>query len=290
VARGVLLLCAILFAGTSMAHAQDQSRTLSHDGQERRFVVHVPATPPLATPPSATPRALVVALHGSGQPFDELRQWLPLDAVADREGFVVAYPFAIDGRWNLEARGGIDDRGFLDAMVDRLASEGLADRRRIYLTGISRGALLSWTLLCHGASRFAAAVPISSPMASNQVADCPAPRLIPLLAIAGTADTVQPYDGRLRPPPAPRLLSIPETMEFWRVRHGCTDQTLSYIPPGSAGTPAHVERIDWTGCTSHKPVALYKVVGGEHEPPSLRRGQAIDTAEEVWRFFRDGGR
>ena len=66
------------------------------------------------------PRPLVIVLHGSGQPPQELRDWLPMDPIADREGFVVAYPDAIGGRWNYGERPDekVDDLGFIDALLD----------------------------------------------------------------------------------------------------------------------------------------------------------------------------
>jgi len=56
-----------------------------------------------------------------------------MEPVADREGFVVAYPDAIDGRWNYGARPDekIDDLGFIDALVERLVVRGIADPARI---------------------------------------------------------------------------------------------------------------------------------------------------------------
>lgn len=230
------------------------------------------------------PRPLVVVLHGSGQPPRELRDWLPLDPVADREGFVVAYPEAIGGKWNYGERPDetIDDLGFIDALLDRLVAKTIADPARLYVTGISRGALMTWTLLCRRPGRFAAAAPLSSGMTEGNLRDCTPPRQIPILAIAGTADSVQRYDGWIDPPPAPRLLSIPETMEFWRRQHGCTGQTLRYVPRS--------ERIDWTGCARGGPVTLFRIIGGEHEPPARSRGQDIDAAEVVWRFFRESAK
>ncbi len=285
----VVLLVALLalplpLVGASPAGArEDVARTLLHRGLERRFVLHTPAA---TTTPG--PRPLVVVLHGSHQPPQELREWLPIDPIADREGFVVAYPDAIDGRWNYGERpdGKIDDLGFIDALVERLVADGIADPARIYVAGISRGALMTWTLLCRRPERFAAAAALSSAMSEVHRAACTPSRLIPILAIAGTDDSVQPYDGR---PGPPRLLSIPETMEFWRQRHGCTDPITQRVPRRGRGDATVTDHLGWTTCARGGPVALFRIVGGEHEPPARSRGQDIDAAEEVWRFFREAG-
>ena len=52
------------------------------------------------------------------------------------------------------------------------------------------------------------------------------------------------------------------------------------------GDTTVAQRIGWSACARGGPVTLFRVVGGEHEPPAKSRGQDIDAAEEVWRFFR----
>lgn len=283
----VLLLCSLLLAGVAPARAQeDVVRTLIHQGLERRFVLHAPIG--TAAP---GPHPLVVVLHGSGQPPQELRDWLPMEPIADREGFVVAYPDAIDGKWNYGKRADetIDDLGFIDALLEQLVARGIADPERLYVAGISRGALMTWTLLCRRPGRFAAAAALSSGMMETHLAACTPSRLVPILAIAGTADSVQPYDGWADPPPAPRLLSIPETMEFWRRLHRCTSQTMQSLPHRTDGDATAAQRVGWAVCRHGGPVILLRIAGGEHEPPARSRGQDIDAAEEVWRFFREAG-
>lgn len=288
------------------ARAQaDEARTLEHQGVERRYLLRLPA---VATP---GPKPLVIALHGFTQPVESLRAWLRLDPVADREGFAVAYPEAIEGRWSYPQGGGVllpgrdaeevDDVGFLDALLDALAAEGVADPARAYVAGNSRGALMTWALACRRPERFAAAAPLSSGMREAQLASCSPARPVPIVAMAGTADPVQRYDGWLGPPPLTRLLSVPETMEFWRRLHGCDGQTARWLPHREPDDPTRTELVEWTGCASGGPVLLYRVVGGGHQPPSFasntdeqrrrfgRRGQDVEAAEEIWRAFQRSG-
>lgn len=237
--------------------------------------------------------------------MEGLREELHLDPVADRESFAVAYPEAIEGRWSYWRGGGVllpgqgsdevDDVGFITAVLDALVAEGIADPARTYVAGISRGALMTWTLACQRPERFAAAAPLSSGMTEAHLAACSPTRPVPVVVVAGTADPVQPYDGWLFPPPTPRLLSIPETMEFWRRRHGCTGETAQQLPHREPEDRTRIQRFEWTGCASGGPVLLYRVTGGGHQPPSFtpntdqarrsfgRRGQDMETAEEVWR-------
>jgi polyhydroxybutyrate depolymerase len=283
-----LLLCLLLsLAGVPTAGAQGNStHTLVHQGLERRIVLHTPSAA------GATgPRPLVLVLHGSGQPPQELRDWLPMEPIADREGFVVAYPDAIDGKWNYGERADetIDDLGFIGALLEQLVARGIADPERLYVAGISRGALMTWTLLCRQPGRFAAAAALSSGMTEVHLGSCAPSQLIPILAIAGTADSVQPYDGSADPARTPRLLSIPRR---WSSGAACTIaptkrcsrcRTASTAPPlphiASAGRPA---------CAAGRSRSSASPAASTSRP----RGAAARTStrpRRSGRFFREAG-
>ena len=274
---------------------------LAHQGIERAAVLH---QPPGA---SAGPRPLVIALHGQGGNGADFRRWAGLDAVADREGFVAAYPDAIDGRWSygrpiilpMPTVGAetVDDVGFLRRLIEDLVARKVADPTRVYVFGVSRGGLMAFTAACVLDDVVAAVAPVITGMTDHQRDDCKPARPVPLVAIAGTNDTAQIYDGWIHQ--TGRLLSVPESMEFWRVRHGCTGQQGRLLPHRRAGDRTRVALIEWTGCTSEAPLRFYRVEGGGHQLPSTAGGSAllsdpkvgrrnadIDTADEVWAFFK----
>src|ERR1700712_2078843 len=100
--RAGLLVLTVLMLATRIASAQsDREAELEHQGLTRHYELHLP---PGAA--DAGPRPLIVALHGLDKSQDWhrtvgwLRAWWTMDAVADREGFVIAYPAAVGGRWS----------------------------------------------------------------------------------------------------------------------------------------------------------------------------------------------
>ena len=270
--------------------ARAEERHFPHQGVERRVVLH-----------NVGPgRPVVIALHAFSQSVEDLRGAWPMDAVAEREGFAVAYPEAIGLAWSYSAQRPtrfpgtetvVDDLGFIGAVIDRLIERG-ADAARIHVAGASRGGLMAWTLACALPQRLASAAPMLSGMTDGQIADCPPARPLPLITIAGTADPVQWYDGAIQP--SFRLLSVPETIEFWRARHGCSGLRSRELPHRQAGDPTSTRRVEWLGCAA--PLHFLRVEGGGHRMPSLApaepspwagiRGQDFETAEELWRFFR----
>lgn len=294
------LLSVVLFIPGAALAQHDEARTLVYQGIDRHYVVHLPAVP--------TPVPLVVGLHGQTQPIDNLRDWFHFDAIADREGFAMAYPEAVEGRWSYWSGADVyvpgrdsetvDDTGFISAMVQELVADGTADAARIFVFGQSRGSSMTWTLVCQRAELFAAAAPLSAGMTDAHLAACSPKRLIPIVEEAGVADPVMAYDGWINKPPTPRLLSVPETMEFWRRLHGCSGQESHMLPHRVESDPARTVRVAWTGCSVGGPLVLYKVIGGGHQPPSFtpatdeqrrffgRRGQDVEMAEAMWAFFR----
>ncbi len=301
---GAILLCGtmvwITAAGTATA---DTSYTLTHQEIERRYELHLPPDP--AAP---TPKALVVSLHGKGQSIEGIRRWLRFEPVADREGFAIAYPEALDGRWSYGRptvdpmpRVGdrpADDVGFIAAIITELVSQGIADADRVYVAGASRGGLMTFTIACALSEQIAAAAPLITGMTDLQRDDCRPALPVPLLVLAGTSDFVQRYDGWLLR--HGRLLSVPETMEYWRNLHGRTGQKSAPLPHLNPFDRTGVGVVRWTGCRSNdEPLRLYRIFGGGHTLPSLapakpgppgkfgRRNRDIETAEVLWAFFRD---
>lgn len=274
--------------------------TLTHQGIERSAILHKPA----GSPPGPLP--LVIALHGYTQSVEHLRGALLLDAAADREGFAVVYPEAIERTWNYGVAVGVpaptidgqpvDDVGFVRRLIELLTGRNIADPTRIYVVGSSRGGLMAFTLACVLDDLVAAVAPSITGMTEPQRRDCRPARPMPIMVIASTEDPVQLYDGWIFP--AGRLLSVPETMEFWRLLHDCTKQTAKPLPHRERSDETEVLQIDWQGCRNDAEVRLYRVSGGGHQLPSLAAGSEelanrfglrnrdFETADEVWAFFK----
>lgn len=273
-----------------------------HQGIERAADLYRPAAA------RNGPSPLVVALHGLNQDIEGLRRWLPLQPIADRDGFVVVSPVAVDLQWSygrpvikpMPAVGGeaVDDIGFIRLLIDDLIAKKIADPKRIYVTGMSRGGLMSFTVVCALADRVAAAAALITPMTEYQRDDCKPSRVVPILVLAGTADSIQPFDGAKWP--LGRLLSVPETMNFWRMLHGCRRRHSAPLPHRREDDPTRVDVVTWSGCATQTPPVLYRVSGGGHRLPSLddtpespstygMRNRDFDTAATVWGFFKPLG-
>jgi polyhydroxybutyrate depolymerase len=267
--------------------------TLSFQGRTREYLLYVPAAPN---------RSLVLAFHGGGSTAAQLQRITGLDALADREHFIVAYPEAVerswaDGRRETSAeRQGVDDVGFAKAVTDDIARTHAIDRSRVFATGLSNGAVFTHRLGCDAADTFAAIAPVIGAMAKNTAAACRPQRPVPVVAIQGRNDPSVPFDGD------EHLHSSRETENIWRSLNGCAPTVLSASLPVVVRDGTSIERRSYAGCRERGDVVWYEIEGGGHRwPPetvSDARSQAengvssqnLHASEVIWAFFNDQAR
>ncbi len=295
----LLLGMTLLFAQTGHAGS------IEHQGVTRSYLL-------LGNPEATGPQPLIVHLHGFRKPDDftasadlDVIQWDRLAALSTANGFLVAQPAALKGRWNM----GIDlpditlpdgqkadDIGFILKLVARLVASKQVDPARIYLSGISDGAIMANRILCESSHPFRAAASLIGTMYAQHAASCGTRKTVPMLIIAGTHDTVLPYDGWIFD--GGRSMSVPETTEFWRKRLGCDGQKSRVLPDRAKRDYTRVRQIEWTGCRTPVALRLLRVEGGGHRVPSTASSKAfnwgwngksrdIESAQEVWNFFQD---
>ncbi|MCI0540572.1 MAG: hypothetical protein L0Z50_35680, partial [Verrucomicrobiales bacterium] len=168
----VMCFCALLSAvsGQSGGGTDSEIRSLSHGGLKRTYRIHIPPSIPPSGLPSGKrnkPAPLLLALHGGGGAGKSMQKLAGLNALSDKEGFIAVYPDGVDGHWN-DGRGldyrahreNIDDVGFIAALIDRLGKDLNVDPGRVYVTGMSNGALFAHRLACEIPEKIAAIAPV----------------------------------------------------------------------------------------------------------------------------------
>lgn len=241
--------------------------SLMHDGIVRTSLVHAPAN---YDPTQGT--MLVVNLHGfsSDAPQEELLS--KMTPLADERGFVVAYPYGVFASWNAGQCCGtawtnsVDDVGFINALLDEIASEYCIDPKRVFATGMSNGGFMSHRLGCELATRFAAIAPVAGVL-GIPVESCTPPRAVPIIDFHGTGDPIVPYDGGV---PLVQwdtggLLDFPsvdESMNAWAAIDGCDGgQEISY-------QNGDTTCVRWLGCKEGSEVVRCASEGAGHTWPS----------------------
>ncbi|MFM8734303.1 MAG: alpha/beta hydrolase family esterase [Pirellulales bacterium] len=149
----ILAALALLFAAdASPLSPGDYSRSVQVDGSERSYLVHVP--PQYV---ADSPMPVVLAFHGGGANARNMVAFSGLNLKADQSGFIVVYP---EGSGRLErmlsfnagnccgeaAARNVDDVAFVRHVLDDLEGIANVDRRRVFATGMSNGAMMSYRL------------------------------------------------------------------------------------------------------------------------------------------------
>lgn len=280
----------------------DYTRAIATDGLTRSYVLHVP---PAWSLDAELP--LVLAFHGAQSSPAQLRAASALDAAADELGAVVAYPAAALGDWNTECLEcgsdavleEIDDLGFVRDLIDRLEADLGIDRRRVYVIGISNGALFVHYLACAAQGSVAAAASVAATLiAPVHVPSCDGMRPVPIAFFLGSEDSFFPPAGRLAGNEIVhvRLLSIEETVATWVERDGCSGAVASEELPDVHDDGTAVRRDRYSDCPAGVEVVYYAIDGGGHTWPGSplpsggligRTSREISASDIALRFFLD---
>jgi polyhydroxybutyrate depolymerase len=282
---GVLVLAAFWMAAASRA-TDAQSRSIVVDGRTRTYLLHAPSGHN-----ASKKMPLVLVLHGATQSPESAERMSGMSKLADRDDFLVAYPSGT-GRlsrvptWNagnccgyaLENK--VDDVAFISALIDKLEREYPVDPKRVYVTGISNGAMMSYRLACELSDRIAAIAPVEG----AQNLDCRPSNRVSVIVFHGTADRLVPYDGGSTPfQLAGRRNDTPvdDTVAFWVKEDAC-----AAAPRREESSEVHT--TIYSGCKDGTGVALYAIQGGHHMWPGLViSGNDVPATDLMWAFFME---
>ncbi len=278
-----------------------QTIAIDTDDGPRDFILYVPRSYTVTDP-----LPLVFVFHGGGGSAQGMADHLGLNVLADREGFFIAYgngtaTGSSNSRyWNIGSetnngdnvakQRGVDDGAYVRAVYDTISSRYSVDAQRVYATGFSLGAMLTYRLACEMTDLFAAVAPVAGTL--DQPTCIPSGPLA-LLHIHGAQDVRVPLNGSTErrggdginnwPPVAPGW-------EFWRSNNECTNEEhVVYDQDGAVCTV-------YNGCPLGADVERCIIQNHGHAwpgvPPTTRAGlmrvpvnQDFNANEYIWKFF-----
>lgn len=287
-----IFACTLLIA-PACAYGQGtglRSETLEHGGVTRHYHVHLP---PAFKNSKSHP--LVLALHGGGGRGDRFDASThgTITAAADKRGFVVIFPEAINKHWNIDKTEALKakDVDFLSKLIDKAQSDYGIDDKRVYATGISAGGFMAVILAQRLAHKIAAVAPVTAQLDLASRGKTPQ-HPISVMIINGTKDPVVPYHGgdvKLfgRGASRGKILSTDETIEQFRVHNRCSS-TASVTALANThlfdGSRAEVKK--YSGGTNGTEVVLVKVIGGGHTWPGGKQYLGKSLIGPVCRDFK----
>ncbi len=258
-------------------------------GIYRSYRIYVPA---VYTGASARP--LIINLHGYTSNAYQQQYYSNFMPIADTANFLMVYPqgtnYSGQPFWNAGLSPTlVDDKGFLDHLIDSLKLQYNIDMNAIYSTGMSNGGFMSHTLACEMSNRITAIASVTGSIFTSQYGMyCHPTRPIPVMQIHGTADPTVPYAGNTSAGMEP----IDTVVHYWITKNNCnTTPVFTNVPNTNTSDGCTAQHYVYTNGTLGSTVELYKIIGGEHTWPGSPivigvTNEDFNASVEIWRFFR----
>lgn len=312
-AIGLLLVVALLWVRSNGRASEtlppQHSRLVVKTEQgARECIIYVPPNRD-----SSKPLPLVIMLHGFGGNALNAANETGWSAKADQESFIIAYPEGTrpdrdspanfrknpqawndgSGRFHA-AEENVDDIAFIDALITAISDQYNLDSGRIFVTGFSNGASMTFRIGAELSHRVAAIAPVSGTCWLETVKPA---RSISMCYITGNADSLNPLDGgypklalggkeqggKAKPPVQSfidgwvKALECPESPTLDETKSGVRKRVYS-----NRNEPTHVVWITVEGLGHHW-------AGGESQAPNFlvgRNTSKLNATDVIWDFFQ----
>ena len=245
--------------------------TVKVDNDTRKYLLYVPDNVKESAP-------LVLSLHGAGGTVSTSSHDPNFHSVADKEGFIVAYPqgkpTTFPGLGGMQANGWSSygeenfDTKFLKAVIEDVAAMHNIDRERIYCCGFSNGGMMTYVMANTASNIFAAFAAISGyPINEFHLHHC-SWRPVPFLHIHGKADDFVKYS------------LVPNVIDNMVARNGANP-----VPEKTTASGKYTKSVYEAG-EGGFPIIFYEIDGMGHEAFTSKT-EANSSSQTMWNFFKD---
>ena len=278
----------------------------------------------------ASPQPVVLMFHGGGgnatgtlsitcppnaanQP--DLTSPDCLQQLAEREGFVLVVPNGSgtpsdpefrtfnagggQGPWQcvsgLACATGVNDEGYVRAVLDQLNGWINVDTRATFATGLSNGAALAHRLACTLSSRIVAIASVGGVNQFAVTAPCQPERPVAVLQIHGTADPCWTYEESDRVcvgVGSGLKVGVDASAAAWAARLGCSATPAVVREPDRNADGLQTVSTTWRDCRAA--LVTLRVEGAGHTWPNGFQYQTVGAigpvsrewgSERIWAFF-----
>jgi len=308
----------IIFTGCTGAKTQEKNGqqnsrspgnhnlTIQVDQTKRHYVAYVPTA---YNEHRQWP--VVIVFHGGGGKASSTMWDTGWPTKANQAGFIAIFPegtppdpskpgnFRTNPQtWNdgskrpavRAAENKIEDEKFVSALLSDLKLRFKVNPQRIYATGFSNGASMSFRVAREFSTQLAAIAPVSG---SDWMTETIPRRAVPVLYITGTKDPLNPIHGGPIRIGAKSFGVKPDSRPMiarWAKLHGCPEKaTITDVE-------TEVKKTTYCENRSPHPVLFYSLEGhGHHWPggrltlPAIIAGPKttrLNATDLIWEFFK----
>jgi polyhydroxybutyrate depolymerase len=243
--KKLLLFLSLAIFNTATEAQTTISGSFDYNGVTRTYKLYLPEiynTAGVSVP-------LVFNLHGLGSNNDQQNFYGDLKPFADADNFIICLPngtYNSSGQrfWNAGFGMGVDDIGFINALIDTIMSSYNIDTAKVYSIGMSNGGFMSITLACELSHRVSKVASVTGTMVAGQAMSCNPDSGIPVMLIHGTNDPTVPYNGGGTVIPA--MLGVDSVIRFWVNLNECqTTPIFTPVPDNDPNDGSTAERYDY---------------------------------------------
>lgn len=265
-----------------------QLKIVKIEGIKRKYIVYLPQS---YKPDKTYP--VVFNFHGGGMTAAEQMLYTGMNRTADRYNFIVIYPAGIKGDWNvgfdLSYQKGINDIGFVKAILDSLKKDHQINKHAVFATGLSRGGFFCHRLASEIPDAFTAIASVGGTLPDSVKYYHHSKRKVAVMQVHGTSDQIVSYEGEKN-----SYASAQATFAYWKLHNGLANSkvnTRSVNKDKKDHTSVIIKEV-----SDHKTtVALVTINNGGHNWPGshpfnigLPLGYTstdIDINKVIWHFF-----
>jgi polyhydroxybutyrate depolymerase len=263
-----------------------------HDGTTREYLVHVPKSY------RGSPTPMLVALHGGGgdADFQADDSKYRLISKSEEAGFIAVFPngysrfpSGVLATWNAGTccgaaqKDNIDDVGFIREVIRRVERQASIDPKRVFATGMSNGAMMSWRLACE-AAEIRGIAPVEG---TDNTTHCTPSRPVPVIEFHAADDPNVPFNGGVGVGPSRTdFVSVPASQAKWVKLDRAEPAAKRVLTVAGAHCDLHSPK------PGGAPVELCLTDTGGHSWPGggTQQGRkqpsmAISANDLMWSFF-----
>jgi len=286
------VLCSLTAnAATPSLGQGDREITVRVGTQTRTCLIHLPPAHG-----GARLLPLLITLHASGQTGDAMAKMTGFNAMADKHGWITAFPDGVIGKkraWNSlfgKVPGGqgvtaddVDHVAFIRSLIDTLRNSYHTDPNRVFVCGHSSGAYMAYRVAIDLADRIAAAGVVNGLLGIRLldgkpcIPDIPMPVApVSLIHICGAKDNLVKFGGGQTPKVI--VKSVPDCIQYFVKANGCA-------AAGKETKDAEhgVVRTLYSGGKAGTEVELVIVENCNHNWPFPPTG--LSASQALWEFF-----
>ena len=300
--KSIFLSCALGVCSSFAWGAVVQDLEVKAEGHTWTYHLHVPQQARSVSAP------LVVVFHGAGGNGKDYLIKNGWAALSEKEGFVVAAPNGLPALPRLPAsfrtnprlwnsgqlnpnmpRAKINDMSFVKALVDDIAYRTSVDKNRIYATGHSNGAGMTFKVGAELSTLFSA---IATVTGLNTSEGAQPTKALPTLMLVGTRDPLNPIQGGERQLPWGKstVPPISNGIQSWAQSLNCTTPAIQVRDDDQLS----IERFNQ--CRDGASYTIWYLKGQGHAWPGGQDSglsesvmgpniTRVNATESIWQFF-----